>query len=677
VSEQASAVHRSANSPCRYRRCFVQAFLPLVEEQSVGDHLVVEREGLEKKDKSELQAIVEALGGSATARARKAELIDQILELSGATARAEAEGADDPAPAGDGSSGSDSTPAATDSADATDDGVSEADASSSSAQADADADADADAGGQGERRAERSGRASASSENHPTGPDGEPLADWEVQMMDEGGQPAAGSGRTRSRRGRGGDAKADKNGSGGDAKGEGGGRNTGDKNAAKGDKNQEKNADKNADRQGGKNGGDGGEAKNGGSGDGDEDVDPNNRRSRRRGRNRGRDDAGNDGVSNEPIEIEGFLDLRDEGYAFLRVNGFLPSRDDAYVSVKQVRQYGLRKGDRVTGLSRAAGRNEKNPALLQLNTVNGRQPDEVGSRPKFDQLTPLFPDQRLVMERPHEALEMTTRVIDLVAPIGKGQRGLIVSPPKAGKTSIMKQIARSIETNNPEVELLVLLLDERPEEVTDMTRHLERGEVVSSTFDRPPEEHTAIAELTLERAKRRVEEGHDVCILVDGITRLARAYNLSAPQTGRVLSGGVDAAALYPPKRFLGAARNLEEGGSLTILATALVETGSKMDEVIFEEFKGTGNMELRLDRRLAEKRIFPAIDIEGSSTRNEELLRDRKEVEASWKLRKVVGGMNDDAGGSSAAGIEMLVDRLQSFKTNADFLAEIAASRV
>ena len=286
-----------------------------------------------------------------------------------------------------------------------------------------------------------------------------------------------------------------------------------------------------------------------------------------------------------------------------------------------------------------------------------------------------YPDERLVLECKDEPLNMTTRIIDLVAPIGKGQRGMIVSPPKAGKTAIMKNIARAIETNNPEVNLIVLLVDERPEEVTDMQRHLEHGEVVSSTFDRPPEEHTAVAELTLERAKRMVEDGKDVCILLDGITRLARAYNMSITQSGRSLSGGIDAAALYPPKRFFGAARNLEEGGSLTMLATALVETGSKMDEVIFEEFKGTGNMELRLDRRLAEKRIFPAIDIDGSSTRNEELLRPRKEVEASWKLRRVVSGMNDD-GGNGAAGIEMLVERLMTFKTNSDFLSEISKAR-
>jgi transcription termination factor Rho len=345
------------------------------------------------------------------------------------------------------------------------------------------------------------------------------------------------------------------------------------------------------------------------------------------------------------------------------------------VSVKQVRQYGLRKGDHLTGLSRPANRNEKNPALQQLDTINGKSPEESKGRPRFDKLTPLFPDERLVLEAKDEPLNMTTRIIDLVAPIGKGQRGLIVSPPKAGKTSIMKSIARAIETNNPEVVVIVLLIDERPEEVTDMQRHLKNGEVVASTFDRPPEEHTAVAELTVERAKRLVEDGKDVVVILDGITRLARAYNMSAPQTGRVLSGGVDAAALYPPKRFLGAARNLEEGGSLTMLATALVETGSRMDEVIFEEFKGTGNMELRLDRKLAEKRIFPAIDIDGSSTRNEELLRERKEVEASWKLRRVVSGMNED-GGSGAAGVEMLVERLMSFKTNAEFLSEISKAR-
>jgi transcription termination factor Rho len=269
---------------------------------------------------------------------------------------------------------------------------------------------------------------------------------------------------------------------------------------------------------------------------------------------------------------------------------------------------------------------------------------------------------------------MTARIIDLVAPIGKGQRGLIVSPPKAGKTTIMKQIVRSIETNHPEVHVIVALIDERPEEVTDMRRWMRRdtNEVVASTFDRPAEEHIQVAELTIERAKRMVEYGQDVVIILDGITRLARAYNLGAPATGRIMSGGIDTGALYPPKKFFGAARNVEEGGSLTILATALVETGSKMDEVIFEEFKGTGNMELRLDRRLAERRLYPAIDVDASSTRHEELLFDRKELQQVWKLRRVLSGLGSDSGGV-AAGLELLMDRLKTFKNNADFLAEVA----
>ena len=369
--------------------------------------------------------------------------------------------------------------------------------------------------------------------------------------------------------------------------------------------------------------------------------------------------------------VSGSLDLRHEGYGFLRVTGYLPSKEDVYVSVKQVRQYGLRKGDQLTGLSRPANRNEKNPGFHQIDSVNDKPPEEAKNRPHFDELTPLFPDEQLVMEMRQEPLNMTTRIIDLVAPIGKGQRGLIVSPPKAGKTTIIKDIARAVETNNPDVRLIVLLIDERPEEVTDMRRHLNNGEVAASTFDRPPEEHCAVAELTIERAKRLVESGEDVCVIVDGVTRLSRAYNLTAPQTGRAMSGGLDAGALYPAKRFFGAARNLEEGGSLTILATALVDTGSRMDEVIFEEFKGTGNMELRLDRRLAEKRIYPAIDVDGSSTRHEELLFDAKELKLAWKLRRLLSAMGDQ--GTSAAGVEMLIQRLGTFKTNSDFLAEMA----
>ncbi len=356
----------------------------------------------------------------------------------------------------------------------------------------------------------------------------------------------------------------------------------------------------------------------------------------------------------------------------MRTNGFKPSVTDAYISVKQVRQFGLRKGDHITGGSRPANRSEKNPALLRIDAINGLDPEMAKDRPRFEDLTPLFPDEKLGMEIEGDSTNMTARIIDLLSPIGKGQRGLIVSPPKAGKTTIMKHIARSIETNNPEVKLIVLLVDERPEEVTDMKRWLQHSEVVASTFDRPSEEHTQIAELTIERAKRMVESGQDVVIILDGITRLARAYNLAAPSTGRIMSGGVDSGALYPPKRFFGAARNVEEGGSLTILATALVETGSKMDEVIFEEFKGTGNMELRLDRRIAERRIYPAIDVDASSTRHEELLFERKQLNQVWKLRRVLSGLAADSGGA-AAGLELLTDRLKTFNNNDEFLAEVA----
>ncbi|HEY5876919.1 MAG TPA: transcription termination factor Rho, partial [Ilumatobacteraceae bacterium] len=376
------------------------------------------------------------------------------------------------------------------------------------------------------------------------------------------------------------------------------------------------------------------------------------------------------GPTAEPITVSGYLDLREEGYGFLRVNGYLASRDDAYVSVKQTRQLGLRRGDHVTGLMRPAGRNEKNAALLEIHSINGGDPDQARNRPKFEDLTPLFPDEKLTLSSPSDPTNMTARIIDLISPIGKGQRGLIVSPPKAGKTTIMKTIATSIERNNPEVKLIVLLIDERPEEVTDMRRTVQ-GEVIASTFDRPSEEHTHLAELAIERAKRMVESGQDVVIILDGITRLSRAYNLAAPATGRIMSGGIDAGALYPPKKFFGAARNIEEGGSLTILATALVETNSRMDDAIFEEFKGTGNMELRLDRKLAERRVFPAIDVDASSTRHEELLFDRKQLQLVWKLRRVLSGLAAD--GNAAPGLELLIDRLKSFRTNDEFLNEIS----
>ena len=375
------------------------------------------------------------------------------------------------------------------------------------------------------------------------------------------------------------------------------------------------------------------------------------------------------------MEVSGHLDLRDEGYGFLRTSsGFKPSKSDAYVSVKQVRQFSLRKGDQIVGASRPANRSEKNPALLRVDSVNGTDPEKAKGRPKFEDLTPLFPDEQLKMEIDDDPTNMTARIIDLLCPVGKGQRGMIVSPPKAGKTTIVKSIVRSIETNHPEVKLIVLLVDERPEEVTDMRRWMQRGEVVGSTFDRPSDEHTHLAEVTIERAKRMVEYGEDVVIVLDGITRLSRAYNLAAgPGTGRIMSGGLDTGALYPPKRFFGAARNVEEGGSLTILATALVDTGSKMDEVIFEEFKGTGNMELRLDRRISERRIYPAIDVNASSTRHEELLFERKQLNQVWKLRRVLNGLGNDGDAGAAAGLELLIDRLKTFNNNDEFLVEIA----
>ncbi len=412
---------------------------------------------------------------------------------------------------------------------------------------------------------------------------------------------------------------------------------------------------------------------------GNDDV--GNRRSNRRRRGRDRQGGGPEGdlqgganqdqqYQGELIPVRGLLDLRDEGYGFLRCEGYLPSAKDVYVSISQARRFALRKGDSLEGYCRPAGSTEKFPALLQIDTVSDLDPEAARNRPRFEDLTPLFPDEKLHLEMPSDKENMTARIVDLLSPIGKGQRGLIVSPPKAGKTTVMKHIAHSIEANNPDVHLMVLLVDERPEEVTDMRRSV-KGEVVASTFDRPSEEHTAVAELAIERAKRLVEGGRDVVIILDGITRLARAYNLAQPATGRIMSGGVDSGALYPPKRFFGAARNIEEGGSLTILATALVETGSKMDEVIFEEFKGTGNMELRLDRRLAERRLYPSIDVNASSTRHEELLFDRSQLQQVWKLRRVLNALANE--GSAAAGLELLMDKIRTTKSNDEFLAEIA----
>ncbi|WP_299441185.1 transcription termination factor Rho [uncultured Phycicoccus sp.] len=422
----------------------------------------------------------------------------------------------------------------------------------------------------------------------------------------------------------------------------------------------------------------------------DDDGSGRGRRRRNRGRNRdkrrGQDQPGGGGQQADGelqiaeddvlVPVAGILDILDS-YAFVRTTGYLPGSSDIYVPMQMVKRYGLRKGDAVTGAIKATREGEepqqqtvgsrnnrqKYTPLARLDTVNAMTPDDARRRPEFGKLTPLYPQDRLRLET--EQSIVTTRIIDLVAPIGKGQRGLIVAPAKAGKTMVMQALANAITTNNPECHLMVVLVDERPEEVTDMQRAV-KGEVISSTFDRPADDHTTVAELAIERAKRLVEMGHDVVVLLDSITKLGRAYNLAAPASGRILSGGVDSAALYPPKKFFGAARNIENGGSLTILATALVETGSRMDEVIFEEFKGTGNMELKLDRQLANRRIFPAVDVNNSGTRREEILLAPDELKIMWKLRRVLAALD------SQQGIELLLDRIKKTKNNFEFLTQI-----
>jgi transcription termination factor Rho len=571
----------------------------------------LEKSALEAKDREQLTAIASALGVKSASRAKKSELIDMILEQTKPAA---------PTPVA-------AKPTSR---------VATKTSSPAAAQA-------------------------------ALGADGEPLADWEIELAEHEGTPVAPDARRASERPAGSDRGNDR----GPNRNQNNDRNH-DRNNDRGP-NRNPNNNRNQDRQNSfqENGAEGGPNRN------------RNRNRRRRGKGprdegpQGSDryesfesEVSNEPISTEPVSVSGYLDLRDEGYGFLRVNGYLASAGDAYVAVRLTRQYGLRKGDHVTGMCKPAGRNEKNPAMLDVATINGVAADKVKARPRFEDLTALFPDSKLGLENSADPNNMTARIIDLISPIGKGQRGMIVSPPKAGKTTIMKTIATSIERNHPEVKLIVLLIDERPEEVTDMKRTV-KGEVIASTFDRPSEEHTQVAELVLEKAKRMVEMGEDVVIILDGITRLSRAYNLSAPATGRIMSGGIDAGALYPPKKFFGSARNVEEGGSLTILATALVETNSRMDDAIFEEFKGTGNMELRLDRKISERRIYPAIDVDASSTRHEELLFDRKQLQMVWKLRRVLSGLAE--GGNAAPGLELLIDRLKTFKNNDEFLSEIA----
>ena len=577
----------------------------------------LERSVLEGKERDELSAIAQAMSLKTTSRTKKADIIDQILDATGVTSGSAAAASSN----GDGghaeangakparrSRSTATTTAATESGD-TDAGdtASDADASPSVAVATAPVtDATAEAAGAG---------------------DPGPAVFVEPPELADGG-----------------DAAPRQNGQVGQGQNQQGNRNR--QNQGNQNRNQA-------------------------------DGELGNRRSRRR---RGRERGGQGGelqgggqeqpYSGELVEVKGMLDLRDEGYGFLRCEGYLASPKDVYVSISQARRFALRRGDYVEGACRPASNNEKYPALLRIDSVSGLDPEAARNRPRFEDLTPLFPDSRLNLELSGDKDNLTARIVDLLSPIGKGQRGMIVSPPKAGKTTVMKQIAHSIEANNPEVHLMVLLVDERPEEVTDMRRSV-KGEVIASTFDRPADEHTQVAELAIERAKRLVELGKDVVIVLDGITRLARAYNLAAPATGRIMSGGVDSGALYPPKKFFGAARNVEEGGSLTILASALVETGSKMDEVIFEEFKGTGNMELRLDRRLSERRLYPAIDVNASSTRHEELLFERGQLQQVWKLRRVLNALASD--GKDAAGLELLMDKIRTTSSNDEFLAEIA----
>jgi len=409
-----------------------------------------------------------------------------------------------------------------------------------------------------------------------------------------------------------------------------------------------------------------------------DDDDRNGRRGRDRFRNRNR--RRGERPEGEPetviadddvlVPIAGILDVL-ENYAFVRTTGYLPGTNDVYVSLSQVRKHGLRKGDIIEGAVRQpkdGERREKFNALISLDKVNGLDPGESLGRPEFSKLVPLYPQDRLRLET--DPSNMATRIIDLISPIGKGQRGLIVSPPKAGKTMILQSIANAITKNNPECHLMVVLVDERPEEVTDMQRTV-KGEVIHSTFDNPAEAHTTVAELAIERAKRLVEMGHDVVVLLDSITRLGRAYNQAAPASGRILSGGVDSTALYPPKRFFGAARNIENGGSLTILATALIETGSRMDEVIFEEFKGTGNMELRLRRELADKRLFPAVDVVASSTRKEEILMAPDELKVIWQLRRVLHALEPQQA------LELLMEQMRKTRSNAEFLLQIQKTTI
>ena len=644
----------------------------------------LERSVLEGKERDELHAIAQALSVKTNTRTKKADMIDGILKATGVSVD------DQPsAGAGSASNGGDADGASSNgrrtARSGRGSGGEASDGAGTSPQDGAADDGTSTEGSEERPAGRRPARRQATVQSFGPADDADQVGgsvDLDEDFPEPGSRDAA-TDRSASPDGDGSDGSTTTT-TGGDggqpADGarqgsSGGGSNQNNQNS----QNNRSNQNNRGNRTNQGNRGQGNRNNQGNQGGGNDDM--GNRRSNRRRRGRDRQGGGGEGdlqgaggqdqqYQGELIPVKGLLDLRDEGYGFLRCEGYLPSTKDVYVSISQARRFALRKGDSIEGFCRPAGSTEKFPALLQIDTVSSLDPEVARGRPRFEDLTPLFPDERLNLEMPGEKENMTTRIVDLLSPIGKGQRGLIVSPPKAGKTTVMKHIAHSIEANNPDVHLMVLLVDERPEEVTDMRRSV-RGEVVASTFDRPAEEHTAVAELAIERAKRLVEAGKDVVIILDGITRLARAYNLAQPATGRIMSGGVDSGALYPPKKFFGAARNIEEGGSLTILATALVETGSKMDEVIFEEFKGTGNMELRLDRRLAERRLYPSIDVNASSTRHEELLFNRSELQQVWKLRRVLNALANE--GSAAAGLELLMDKIRTTKSNEEFLAEIA----
>ncbi|MEU1215052.1 transcription termination factor Rho [Streptomyces sp. NPDC005791] len=642
--------------------------------------------GLEGMVLAELQQVASGLGIRGTARMRKSQLIEVIKE-------AQAGGSSAPAPKAAAAAGTDagSKPKrrAT-SKTRTGDETAAAPAADAAAQQQIDIPGQPASDDQptGERRRRRA-TAQAGSPDTKAEPKAESKADAEPKAepksegrqdrADERGEPKADAkaeSATDTAEGRRGDRQDGRRGDRQDRGDRGDRRDRQRDRRGKGDDQGQQGGGRRQGQQGGgqSQGQSQGQGQQGGGGQQDDGYDDEGGRRGRRGRyrdrrgRRGRDDFATDvQVADDDvlIPVAGILDILDN-YAFIRTSGYLPGPNDVYVSLAQVRKNGLRKGDHVTGAVRQpkdGERREKFNALVRLDSVNGMAPESGRGRPEFQKLTPLYPQDRLRLETDSNVL--TTRIIDLVAPIGKGQRGLIVAPPKTGKTMILQAIANAITVNSPECHLMVVLVDERPEEVTDMQRSV-KGEVISSTFDRPAEDHTTVAELAIERAKRLVELGHDVVVLLDSITRLGRAYNLAAPASGRILSGGVDSTALYPPKRFFGAARNIEDGGSLTILATALVETGSRMDEVIFEEFKGTGNMELKLDRKLSDKRIFPAVDVDASSTRKEEILLGTDELAVVWKLRRVLHALDQQQA------IELLLDRMKKTQSNAEFLLQI-----